>query len=255
MKRYLAPEVKRIFQLFIYVLFFLLSVNIILETSELSSKLFYAALMILFLSIACLAEYLEYLSEQSIKALNYECNPTKSVKIYNRLQSFDLFKAYKKRRLLFDLLVYSALQDFDAVQQHIEENTNFFKSTWDARLIVLVTTFVVAIHTNKKSQAKKTYLEILSLKKLSEQVKSKKRKVSPLYNWEELEALHYYNNEQFEKACHAYEKVNPAYMNNKEKAQFYYFYYKSLQQIKETIKAEKMLLQFNQVKGELPYES
>lgn len=255
MKRFLRPEVRRIFQLFIFVLFFLISMNIIIETSETSSKIFYAVLMVLFLSIACLSEYLEYLSEQAIKALNNECNPAKSVAMYNRLQKFDIFKAYKKRRILYDLLYYAAIQDFETVNQHIEKHKEFFQSTLDARLIMLVTSFIASIHTNKKSQAKKYYLEIINLRNFSEKLKDKKKKVNPLFNWDELEALHYYSGEQFEKACRTYEKCNTTYMNNKEKSQYTYFYYKSLLEIGHIEKANEILCQLNQIKGELPYES
>lgn len=255
MKRYLRPEVKRGFHIFIYACFFLLSIYNIIQAPELSTKLFFALIMVIFLTFACLAEYLEYLSEQSIKALNYECNPKKSVDIYNRLQSLDIFKAYKKRRILYDLLYYSAIQDFDAVQNHIEQYPGFFKSNLDARFIALVNQFVAAIHTNKKTQAKKLYLELTHLKSFNEQQTSKKKKVNPLYNWDELEALHYYGLEQFDKACRSYEKVNPAYMNNKEKSQYYYFYYKSLKEIHEVEKANEILTLLNQVKGNLPYES
>lgn len=243
-----SAEAKRIVHIVIYIIFLFYSIYLITQATSPSVKLAYAAITIIFLTIAIFAEYLEFLSEQAIKALNYECNPEKAKAIYDKLQKFDFFKSYKNNRILFDTIYNLAIIEPNNAIKLIQENDKYFRANIDALLIRNVSLFIAYVESNNKTQAKKAYPEIIKLKG----AKVKGKKLSPLYNWDELEALYYYISNDFDKACKTYKNVNIAYMNNKEKTQYYLFYYKSLLQNKEIEQATQIKTELEKVCNLLP---
>lgn len=243
-----SAEAKRTIHIIIYIIFLFYSIYLIAQAPSVAVKIAYIAITIIFLTIAVFAEYLEYLSEKAIKALNYECNPEKAKEIYDKLQKFDFFKSYKNNRILFDTIYNLAIYEPNTAIKLIQDNDKYFRLNIDALLIRNVSLFIAYVESNNKTQAKKAYPEIIKLKG----GKVKGKKLSPLYNWDELEALHYYISNDFDKACKAYKNVNPLYMNNKEKTQYYLFYYKSLLQNKETEEANQIKQELDKVCNLLP---
>lgn len=235
-----SSEAKRIIHIIIAIIFLFYSIYLINQASTVPVKIAYIAITVIFLSVYVYVEYLEYLSERAIKTLNNECNPEKAKAIYDKLQKINFFKSYKNNRILFDAIYYLAIYEPQNTIKLLQDNDKYFRSNIDALFIRNVSLFIAYIESGNKTQAKKAYPDIIKLK--GSKVKGKK--LSPLYNWDELEALHFYISNDFDKACKTYRKVNISHMNNKEKTQYYLFFYKSLLQNKEIDEA-------NQVKNEL----
>ncbi len=250
MKKYLTPNQKRIFHLIIYVAFLFYSISFIIQATTFSSQLFYTLITIVFLSIALFAEYLEHLYESAIKALNYECDPEKAKELMNQLQAIDFLNAYKKRRILFDLLYHLALLNSNEAIHHIHMHDTFFRSTPDSLFIRNTSLFIAYVQSNQKSQAKKAWAKVITFKSASYQ----KRKGAALYNWDELEGLYHFISNHPEKACRSYKNVNPIYMNNKEKSQFYFFYYQAAVKCHMDSLSHELLEKLMEIKRKIPYE-
>ncbi|MFV0479434.1 MAG: hypothetical protein ACK5LZ_02540 [Anaerorhabdus sp.] len=251
MKKFLTPQIKRGINFLFYALFLIFSINLIFNTNDIKVKILYALITIIFLFVAIFAEYLEFNYENAIRALNYECNPEKAKSIVDKVESMDFLKSYKKKRILFDLLYYSATLENEKVQLHIQENDRFFRSTIDSLLIRNVSLFISYIHEGEKNQAKKIYPDISKL--IVATNRRGKSIVSPLYQPDELEALYYLISNNSKKACRSFEKVNTLYMNNKEKAELYYFWNKALLENGDMRKSNEIYPLFKEVKGLLPY--
>lgn len=245
-----SAEAKRFVHIIIYIIFLCYSAYLIFEAPLLSVKIVYSFITIVFLSIAVFSEYLEYLSESAIKALSYECNPEKALILYNKIDRLDFFRSYRKNRVLFDTLYNLAIYEPKSAIDLILNNDKYFRSNIDALFIRNVSLFIAYIEMDNKTQAKKAFPDIIKLKG----AKVKGKKLSPLYSWEELEALHHYISNEYDKAVRSYQTVNTKYMNNKEKTQVYLYYYKSLIATKEFDKAAEIKLLLEATCNMLPIE-
>lgn len=245
-----SSEAKRFIHIVIYVIFLFYSIYLITNAPDMSVKLVYFAITVFFLFFAIYSEYLEYIYENAIKALNYKCDPELAINYFNKVNKLDFMKSYKKNRILFDNIYYLAIYEPNKAIELINKNDSYFRANIDALFIRNVSLFIAYIELNNKTQAKKAYPEIIKLKG----VKVKGKKLSPLYNWQELEALDYYISNDFEKACKSYESVNISYMNNKEKTQYYLYYYKSLIKTNNIEKANEIKALLETVANKLPID-
>lgn len=237
-KNYLfGPEAKRIIHIVLYVIFLIYSIYLISSAPDIAVKVTYATITIVFLGIACWAEYLEFLYQKAIKTLNYACNPEKALCIFESLLKKDFFRSYKNSKIIFDVLCALSTYNGNSVINLIEQNDKIFRSSIDQLLIRNTCVFLAYVELDNKTQAKKAYPEIAKLKN----TKVKGKKIAPLYNWVELEALYYMVSNDYKKALTLYEQVNPTYMNNREKTQYLYYYAKVLIQNKQTDKAKEKL--------------
>lgn len=219
----LNPNSKRIVHIIIYIIFIIYSVNSAFKMDDIPSKIILLLIVSIVLFFAIYADYLEGLSNSAIKALNYDCDPDRALEILNKLEKKDFVNHYKKgSNILLKALISLAKFETDKVIQIIEGNDKIFRASLDMLYIRNTTLYFAYIYADNKTQAKRIYPEIIKLR--GSKVKGKK--LSPVYSWEELEALYYLVNNDFKKAAKTYKTVNMTYMNNKEKAQV--LYYKSI---------------------------
>lgn len=219
-KHAFSEKGRNIITAFIYIFFVIYSIYLIIQAEQLSSKLFYACLTIILMSVAALSEYLRYLYRQAIKTLVMECDPYKAQEIEQKLLKYDIFKAYKKTMIIFDLMVYTDLNQYDKCIELLDHNEKFFKQSLDNLLIRNYNYFKGYIGIDNKTKAKKYYQDIIKLKG----AKIKGSKVSPLYSWEEIDAVYYLCIKDIKKSKAAFANTNTKMMNNRELSHFYYDY-------------------------------
>lgn len=68
----------------------------------------------------------------------------------------------------------------------------------------------------------------------------------------EIYTLYYYVLGDNKKAVTSYEKVNPAFMNNREATQYYYYYALSLRNLGKTAEASVLLNNIVEIANKLP---
>lgn len=212
-KNYSNKEKLRFFiTLFIYIVFSIYTIGFIIKEPNFYVKLMFLSILIIFLSISLWAEYLKYLYQSSIYHLNISLDLDRAVKIFEKLNKLDFFRSYKKTFLIFKVLYNMCLENYEQCLSIIEQNDNFFRSSLDNLLIQKYTYFFCSYKTNQFDNIEKYYQNIQELKNL----KIKKSKVSPLYNWEFIDAIYFKfkNNLQKSKVC--FENTNTTNMNNRE---------------------------------------
>lgn len=219
-KHAFSEKWRNIISAIIYILFVVYSVYLIIYAEEVSTKLFYACLTIILISVTALSEYLRYLYRQAIKSLVMDCDPYKAQEIKQKLLKYDIFKAYKKTMIIFDLMVYTDLNQYDKCIELLDNNEKFFKQSLDNLLIRNYNYFKGYIGIDNKTKAKKYYQDTIKLKG----AKIKGSKVSPLYSWEEIDAVYYLCIKDIKKSKAAFANTNTKMMNNRELSHFYYDY-------------------------------
>lgn len=96
-KHAFSEKWRNIISAVIYIIFIIYSVNLIIQTEQLSSKLFYAALVLILISVVALSEYLRLLYRQAIKTLVMDCDPDAAKQLEAKLLKQIFLKHIRKR--------------------------------------------------------------------------------------------------------------------------------------------------------------
>lgn len=220
-KKYSFNEEARNFIVFaIYAIFIIFSIYQAVHTPSIEGKILYIGIMVVFMSICILSEYLRFLFRKAIKALNMECHPSKAIEYCDKVKKYDIFHSYATTIKLFYLLIYKDQGNPEACLQILEENQKLFKQNIDYLLIRNYNEFYCAFMLNQHGKLKKAYPEVIRMKG----AKVKGAKVSPMYSWEEIEGVYYLGIKDYKKSRNAFKSVNTKFMNNRELSHFYYEY-------------------------------
>lgn len=202
----------------IYVAFVIYSLRMIIITPDVGAKILYGCIMVIFLSICFLSEYLRYLYRLSIKTLGLECDPIEARVINQKLLKFDLFKSYPNTLKIMETLLLIDENKPEECLAFLEENGKLFKQNLDYLLIRNYTSFKCYFLLGNKTKVKKLYPEITKLRG----AKIKGSKISPLYSWDEIDAVYHLACNDAKKSRYAFENAHLENMNHRELAHFYY---------------------------------
>lgn len=244
-----SESIRRWITYAIYAIFAIYTLNQLIHEPSSAGKVCYGAILVIILGIACWAEYLRLLYHKMIKALNLYCNPTQTLCIQNELIRKDIFHSYRNTLLIFKTLYYSSVHEPEKNIQLLEENEKFFRSSLDCLLVRNYTYFYSYHQLENRSKVKKFYPELMKLKG----TKIKGSKVSPLYNWELIEAIYLASSKEYKKCIHAFENVNTVNMNPRELALYYFEFGKACMEMGNLKQAQELFEEAQNLGKELTY--
>jgi len=243
-----GPRITRTINIIIYILFIYFSITFVRDAENTAAKILITVLSVVALVVVTYYEYLMYINQNAIKALNYDCDPEKCKEYLDKLERMDFFKGFRSNRIVFNTVYYLATYQPDKCIQVINENDKLFRDGLDALLIRNASLFIAYVEQNNKAQAKKIFPELNQL----QGAKVKGKKIAILYSWQELEALYCLMRNDFKNACRAFEKVNTKYMNNREKTQYLYYYAKALKANNKLDLAQAKYNELQKIANKLP---
>jgi hypothetical protein len=246
-----GPRISRTINIIIYTLFVYFTYTFVKEAETLTSKIVIIVFTTVALVVVIYYEYLMYINQNAIKALNYDCDPEKCKLYLDKLEQKDIFKGFKKNRIVFNTVYYLATYQPDECIATINDNDKLFRDGVDALLIRNASLFLSYVELNNKSQAKSIFPELLKLKS----AKVKGKKIAILYSWEEMEALYCLMRNDFKNSCRAFETVNTKYMNNREKSQYLYYYAKALKGNNKLDLAQAKYNELQKIANKLPVKN
>jgi hypothetical protein len=244
----LSAAAARIIRIIIYCIFIGYSIIQVYNASTFSARITYVIIAIAAIAGTAYYEVLQYNYEKAIYFLNYKCDPEAASAVYDHLQKLDFAGGFRSRRVIFDVLTDLSLYRAEEAVQLIENNDKIFRGTLDQLLIRNVSLFLAYVYAGNRSAARRAYPEAVKLKK----VKIRGRKLAALYNWDELEALHYLVENDWRKAAASYRSVKPQYMNNRELSQYYYYYAVCMKQSGNMSEAEDLIQKLYTIAEKLP---
>ncbi len=233
----------------IYVIFACYTFYLLLHEPSISGKICYALILIVILGIACWAEYLRILYHRMIKYLNIECDPQASIAAQEHLIKKDIFHSYRNTLLIFNTLYYASTNQPEKNIQLLEENEKFFKSSLDCLLVRNYTYFYSYHQLENRSKVKKYYPELTKLKG----AKIKGSKVSPLYNWEFIDAVYLADDKDYKKSIKAFENANTINMNQRELSLYHFEFAKACLAANQPAKAQALFEEAKRLGNELFY--
>lgn len=244
-KNYSTKEKLRLFTIIlIYIIFSIYTINFIVKEHNLYVKLSFMIILIIFLSVSLWAEYLKYLYQSSIYHLNVTLNLNEAMKIFEKLNRLDFFKSYRKTFLIFNVLYEMCLENYEMCLSLIEQNDKFFRSSLDNLLIQKYTYFFCSYKYKKFDDVEKYYQDIQELKNL----KIKKSKVSPLYNWDFVDAIYFKSKNNFHKSKLCFENTNTINMNSRELLTYFKEYEDVLLKLNLNNQAKKIKNKIKKIK-------
>lgn len=203
-----------------YVIFLIFSIYNIYDANNLSTKLFYAALTFVLLAVSLYSEYLRKLYNRAIQTLTFDVDPKKANKQMLDLLHKDYFKDYTNSKIIFDTLYDTDMYQITEGLERLEKHEKFFHSSLDQLYIYHYTKFYLNFILDNTEKVKQEYSFLLRLKG----AKVKGNKVSPLYNWEFIDAIYLFSKKNYKESAHMFDKINMKYMNPRERMHVYYQY-------------------------------
>ena len=212
-----SETTRRIITIAIYAFFTIYTLYKLLQEPSPEGKICYGLLLIIFMGVALWAEYLRILYQKMITALNMDCDAGLAKHYYNILKKRDFMKSYRTTQLIFDTLYYQDIGKPQTCIELLESNEKTFRSSLDYLLIHNFTYFYSYYKLGNRTKIKHWYPEVMKLK----DTKIKGSKVSPLYNWEFIEAVYHSCMKDYKKSLAKFKQIDTRYMNNREMAQYY----------------------------------
>lgn len=228
-----APETRNFIMTIIYIIFCIYSGYIVFTAEKISQKILFGILFLFILFFALYAEYLRHLYHEAIKTIAFDALPQKGLNQFDELLKKDLFKSYKSPKVIYDTLYKADMLDPDGLLKTLQENEKYFHQSIDNLLIWHYNQFYANFLLGNNRIAQDEYTKIIRMK----DVKVKGQKLSPLYNWEFIDALYQFSRKDYKKSFNCFKKVNTQNMNNREKLHYYYHYWRLCRLIKNSEKS------------------
>lgn len=219
MKNKLILHYRDILLHIVYLIFAIFSIWQILNTDKLSSQILYGAIAVVFLGMAVYAEYLRHLYQKAIKILLFDVDPKRAEQQFQFLLKKDFFHAYQNSKAIFDTLYYADEMDASGCLQTLEVHDRFFHGSLDQLLIYHYTRFFAYVLQRDQEQLTKEYAQLQKMKG----TKIKGQKLSPLYNWDFIDALYQLSKKEYKKSLNTFNHVHTENMNNRELMHLYFF--------------------------------
>ena len=240
-----SQNAQQIISYAFYILFAGYSIYKIFQAKFMSTKILFIILLIIILGVALYSEYLKHLYKKAIKTIAFDLDPEKANDKFNTLLKKDVFHAYNNDKKIFDTLYYIDQMEYKKCLEHIEENTKFFHSTVDQLLIYHYTKFYCSFMLNDLECAKQEYNKLERMRN----TKVKGAKVSPLFNWEFMDAIYLVSRKDYKQSLNVFKSVNTENMNPREKAQYSYQFAMLCNKIKEKSLSENYKNKIITLKG------
>lgn len=212
------PQLRNYLMGAIYLAFTGYSLYQMAQTPQIEGKICYLIIIVVFLGIALWSEYLRHLYKKAIFTLNIEGKPEEARTQFDDLMKKDFFHGYRKNRLIFDTLYHTDQMQPMECMNTLEKDSKFFHNSMDNLLIWDYTKFYSYFLLNNRTKTKQQYERVMKLK----DIKIKGTKISPLYNWEFIEAIYLFSCKDYKKSLKAFQNVNPKNMNHRELMHYYY---------------------------------
>jgi hypothetical protein len=213
--------IRLIINVIAFVIFLIFGIQQINASAEIAGKTMLSMLIFTFLFFAIWYEWVRYVHRKAIYTLNFECDPEKAKAIMHKCKKLDFFNSYKNPNVIFDLLYHTDKQDAESLINLIQTHEkSLLKRSLDMLLVYNYSMFTYNRMIGNKTQCRKFHQGMLELK----DKKIKGKRISPLYNWEMLDAELHLVNQDYKKAYASLNNTNISRMNNRE--QSYYTFYK-----------------------------
>ncbi len=207
---------KRIYTSIVFAIFAAYIIYLGIQAESWGAKLIFILVGSTVLAISIYYEYLKIIYEKMIRSLTIDTDIPKSKRYRQTLLKRDWFNGFKNSLLLFDSLLLMDQGRYEECLELIDNHSQFFHSTVDYLYISYYNQLLCHFFLNQVEDAETSLKNLMGIKKLS------KKKYSPLFSWDEIEAIGYDLANRHQKSLQSFNKVPLKQLNSREKAYHYY---------------------------------
>ncbi len=206
-----------IINIVILILFIWFTINMMLTKTDLGSLLTLGFILVFFTANMILKEVLNFIFQKAIYQLTAECDPLAGMDTMKLLRKYDIYKGYTTSFVAFSSLVYMDTENAQALLDLFAPDNKLTQTGKDMILIKNYSLYKAYVLLNNRTQMKKAYPELIRLKVLT----NKKKGVSPLYAWFDIEAEYALLTNDIKEASGILAKADITYLNPRERAHHY----------------------------------
>ena len=220
LKRYYSRKEQNtlFFNTIILLIFIIFSLNLMVTQETLGGSISVGVILVFFTAAMILKECLNFIFQKAIYQLTTECDPYAGYETILVLRKWDLLRSYTTSYVAFSSLVYIDTENTQALFDLFSADNKLTQNGKDMILIKNYSLYKAYVLLNNKTQMKKAYAELIKLKILS----GKKKGVSPLYAWFDIEAEFALLTNDFKEANSILSKADIIALNTRERAHHYY---------------------------------
>ncbi|MBL1228208.1 hypothetical protein IW492_03040 [Enterococcus sp. BWB1-3] len=207
---------KKILLWIIYLIFTVYIIYLVSNTDGLGAKIIFGLIGSIVLTVVLLFEYLKRKYEQMIYALTIDCDIPRAENLKMVLEIKDIFNGFKRSMYIFDALLLLDKGEYRNCLEHLAKHERFFRSTYDYLFIYYHTQLHCYYFLEDYENAEHILNSIVKLKSL------KKKQLSGLYSWHEIEGIKFYLQGRNKKSLEAFSQVDTSRLNNRELAYLFY---------------------------------
>lgn len=195
----------------IFLSIYLLIISI-MNIGKNNLKVFFSIIaLLLIVAFVLFYNKLKQIYEQMIRDLTVNGDIQKAKKDEQHLIQLDKWKGYDKSILLFNALLYLDQGKWQSLETLLENESNFFHSSFDYLAIYNYLKFKLAYFTQNLSMLDEYY------SKFNEIMHTGKIK-HPLFSCDEVDAIYFYAHKRYKKSLSSFEKIKLTSMNTREQA-------------------------------------
>jgi len=201
----------------ILIAFIAFTINMMTTKTDLPSILTLGFILVFFTANMILKEVLNFFFQKAIYQLTAECDPLAGMETMKLLRKYDIYKGYTTSFVAFSSLVYVDTDNAQALLDLFAPGNKLTQTGKDMILIKSYSLYKAYVILNNKTQMKKAYADLIRLKVLT----NKKKGVSPLYAWFDIEAEYALLTNDVKEASGILAKADIRYLNPRERAHHY----------------------------------
>lgn len=202
---------KKIFNWLLYLIFASYIVHLVITAETNGARILFSLIGILILAICTYYEYLKKIYSKMINSLTIDSDTKKSVFYKDKLIKRDLCHGFKTSIILFDALLLIDMGKYADCLIHLENNKKIFKSSVDYIFIYYHTQLLCFYYLDMSDDGLLVGKKIMQIKSMN------KKKYSPLFSWNEIQAIIFSLQGRNKKAIEELGRVNDTLMNSREK--------------------------------------
>lgn len=207
-------KIRWVVMLFIILAFVFITYNTIIHQESLAMKIFVFVVAVIVIGVTLFYEYLKkkYTDLQKSLVTAHSIKETQALR--DELVKLDKVNGMKDSIALFDVLFSLDKNQPEETLRLLDQNDKFFRSNLDMILVRRFSTFKAYTLINNRTQTKKAVQELYKLKETN---LNQSKKMSLLYNWDQIEAMNLgYAQNDPRKALKVYQSMDTSKMNPRE---------------------------------------
>ncbi len=217
-----SQPIRDIVTVVVYLIFFIYLFDLIIKEQTIAVQITFIMMGAGIGGIALLYEFLNRRLKKAVLVLTLQCDPKKGLEIIKPLAKYDILKSFRSADLVFHLLAWRDLGEFDNITSlDSPEGLKLFSKSYDLLLIYRHSLFVAYGELGDQNKCREFYKAAFAMKDKKYKLGVLTKKIAAVFSWEEMTALYKLYGHSYKESKKMFQQISIHNMNNREKQHYY----------------------------------